>query len=116
MKTVLEYLQERKNIALHNLFCYSKTYSMDTPKNGYEKEFAGAVRDCEIVEELIALVEAKETPIKQTSLNEERLSVYVKQQKRQFQETKAQLNRLHTPSEQLALQQQTPQAHRSEHQ
>lgn len=60
MKTTLQYLSERKDMAWHNRFCYSKTYGMDTPKDGYEKEFAEAVRDCEIVDELIAMVEEKE--------------------------------------------------------
>ncbi|ADY54885.1 hypothetical protein Sgly_2985 [Syntrophobotulus glycolicus DSM 8271] len=67
MKTILQYLKEQKDMAWHNRLCYSKTYGMDTPKEGYEKEFAEAVRDCEIVEELIALVQVKETPSEQTS-------------------------------------------------
>jgi len=66
MKTVLEYLRERKEMADHNLFCNSATYAMDTPKKGYEERFAEATRDGEIVDELIALVEAKETPAEQT--------------------------------------------------
>jgi hypothetical protein len=48
---------------------------MDTPKEGYEKEFAEAVRDCEIVEELIALVQEKETPAEQTSQCEHNFSL-----------------------------------------
>lgn len=56
MKTIMGYLEECKEMAWHNRLCYSKTYSMDTAKDGYEKEFSEAVRDCEIVDELIALV------------------------------------------------------------
>lgn len=67
MKTILQYLQEQKEMAWHNRLCYSKTYGMDTPKEGYARNFVEAVRDCEIIEELIALVQEKETPIVQTS-------------------------------------------------
>ena len=56
MKTVLECLEECQQIAKHNQFCYSATYAMDTPKEGYAKEFAESVRDGEIVDELIAMV------------------------------------------------------------
>ncbi|PYG86706.1 hypothetical protein LY28_02732 [Ruminiclostridium sufflavum DSM 19573] len=57
MKTIHQYLTEKKVMAEHNLLCYSKTYGMDTPKEGYEEKFAEAIRDCEIVEELIKLVQ-----------------------------------------------------------
>jgi hypothetical protein len=60
MKTKLQYLQEQKDRAWHNRLCCSRTYAMDTPKEGLEKKFAEAVRDCEIVEELIALVQGGE--------------------------------------------------------
>lgn len=56
MKSVLEYLHECKQMADHNRLCYSATYGMDMPKSGYEKEFREAVRDSEIVDELIAMV------------------------------------------------------------
>lgn len=56
MKSVLEYLNECKQMADHNRFCYSATYGMDTPKPGYETEFQEAVRDGEIVDELINIV------------------------------------------------------------
>ncbi|EPR07788.1 hypothetical protein [Ruminiclostridium papyrosolvens] len=60
MKTTLQYLLERKDLAWHNRLCYSMTYEMDTPKEGYRNEHSEAVRDCEIVEELITMVKAKE--------------------------------------------------------
>lgn len=56
MKSVLEYLHECKQMADHNRLCYSATYGMDTPKPGYKAEFQEAVRDGEIVDELIAMV------------------------------------------------------------
>lgn len=67
MKTVREYLQERKDMANHNLFCFSATYGMDRPKEGKEEQFTEAVRDCEIVDELIAMVEAREKSGEQTA-------------------------------------------------
>ena len=70
---------------------------MDSPKAGYKKEFDEAVRDCEIVEELIILVQAKETPSEQTSLDEKRLSCHIEQQKRQEKETRKLLNLLESP-------------------
>ena len=56
MKSVIEYLNECKQMADHNRLCYSATYGMDTPKPGYEKQFQEAVRDGEIADELIAMV------------------------------------------------------------
>lgn len=62
-------------MAWHNRLCYSKTYGMDTPKDRYEKEFANAVRDCEIVDELIAMVKEKEPPKEQAAPYEVNLSM-----------------------------------------
>lgn len=62
----LKYLRKCQDMAWNNRFCYSATYGMNTPKEGYEKKFGEAVRDCEIIDELIALMEAKETPAEQT--------------------------------------------------
>lgn len=56
MKTILQYLTEQKDMAWHNRLCYSKTYSMETPKEGYEKNFAEAVRDCVLIDEIIQIV------------------------------------------------------------
>ncbi len=44
-----EYLDRERN----NVFCYSANYLMDTPKKGYEKEFAEAVERAELLEVLI---------------------------------------------------------------
>lgn len=55
-KTMLEFLEERKEMVWYNRYCYSETFAMTTPKPGREEEFANAVRDCEVIEELIALV------------------------------------------------------------
>lgn len=44
-----EYLDRERN----NVFCYSANYLMDTPKKGYEKEFAEAVERVEMLETLI---------------------------------------------------------------
>lgn len=63
MKTVLQYLEEQKQMAWHNRLCYSKTYAMETPRDGYEKEFDNSVRDCEIVDQLINLVTRAVDPV-----------------------------------------------------
>lgn len=44
-----EYLDRERN----NVFCYSANYLMDTPKKGYEKEFAEAVERVDMLETLI---------------------------------------------------------------
>ncbi|MDY4191980.1 MAG: hypothetical protein SOX72_07190 [Oscillospiraceae bacterium] len=44
-----EYLDRERN----NVFCYSANYMMDTPKKGYEKEFAEAVERVDMLETLI---------------------------------------------------------------
>lgn len=44
-----EYLDRERN----NVFCYSANYLMDTPKKGYEKEFAEAVERAEMLETLV---------------------------------------------------------------
>lgn len=70
MKTVLEYLNERLELAQHNRLCYSENYAMSRPRLGFEKEWAEAARDIEIAEELIAMVKEKEAPAKQTPPSE----------------------------------------------
>lgn len=57
MKSITDYLNEQKEMAWHNRLCYSKTYAMDEPRDGYKNEFENAVRDCEIVNELIAMAQ-----------------------------------------------------------
>lgn len=53
MKTTLEYLEDRKNMACHNLLCCSANYIMTKPKEGMEEGFVEYTRDCEIIDELI---------------------------------------------------------------
>lgn len=61
--TVLEYLQEQKELTLydcfHNTTHDSKAWKMESPKPGKEKEFEEAKRKLEIIEELKALVLAQ---------------------------------------------------------
>ncbi|HCT64473.1 MAG TPA: hypothetical protein DIC60_04265 [Lachnospiraceae bacterium] len=57
MKTVKDFLKKSREMAWHNRLCYSKTYLMNEAREGYESLFDDSVRDCEIVEELIKLVE-----------------------------------------------------------
>lgn len=52
--TNLEYLQKCREIAYHNLYCYSRNLSMTMPKAGYEAEWNQSLEECRIVEELIA--------------------------------------------------------------
>lgn len=52
----LEYLKRQRDMATHNLFCYSANYAMTKPKEGYEEEWRKAGRDCEIVEELLRVI------------------------------------------------------------
>lgn len=55
----LEYLEDQRNMAYHNLMCYSRNLSMTRPKEGKEKEWNEAKEVCLIVESLIAGVEGK---------------------------------------------------------
>ncbi|MDD2956679.1 MAG: hypothetical protein PHD67_10285 [Oscillospiraceae bacterium] len=51
--TYKELLEEYLDREHNNVFCYSANYLMDTPKKGYEKEFAEAVERVEMLETLI---------------------------------------------------------------
>lgn len=53
-------LQNCYDMACHNLFCYSKNYLMDTPKEGYEKDWAQAQEECELLQEMIKEMAAPE--------------------------------------------------------
>ena len=59
-KTTMKYLEERRDMAAHNLLCYSETYGMNSPNPGMEEQFAEAWQDLEIVDYLIALVANQE--------------------------------------------------------
>lgn len=52
----MDYLKRQRDMATHNLFCYSANYAMTKPKEGYEEEWRKAGRDCEIVEELLRII------------------------------------------------------------
>ncbi|MBU5312248.1 hypothetical protein KQI38_09430 [Tissierella carlieri] len=52
--TRVEILEKYKDIACHNLFCYSANYLMSKPKEGYEKEWNEANEEIKLLEELIA--------------------------------------------------------------
>lgn len=73
MKTVLEYLQEARDMAAHNKRCYSKVTHRDggiiiEPVKGFEKEYSEAIRDCQITDELTAMVKRKEATAERTPL------------------------------------------------
>ena len=44
-----DYLEQERN----NVFCYSANYLMDTPKKGYEREFAEALERVTLLEDLL---------------------------------------------------------------
>lgn len=50
-KELLEKYYERE---MHNVFCYSATYLMNSPKKGYEHEWREARESVDILRELIA--------------------------------------------------------------
>lgn len=50
IKLLKEYLEREK----HNVFCYSATYTMETPKRGFEKEFREAKEKVALLEDMIA--------------------------------------------------------------
>ena len=49
-KELLEKYYERE---MNNVFCYSATYLMDSPKKGYEREWCEACESAGILKELI---------------------------------------------------------------
>jgi hypothetical protein len=56
-KTIRKYLEECRTKACLDMYISSKTYSMDTPADGKDKEFNEARRDLEMVDELIAITD-----------------------------------------------------------
>jgi len=61
METIMskeELLRKYIDQASHNLFCYSADYAMTRPKPGYEKDFAEAERELEMLEEMLANAQA----------------------------------------------------------
>lgn len=58
--TEKELLKKYYDIASHNLLCYSANYFMDTPKNGFEKDWKEAKAECELLESMIAKSDTQE--------------------------------------------------------
>lgn len=55
--TIIELLKEYLDRECNNVFCYSATYTMDTPKRGYEREFEQATERVQILRHAIAALE-----------------------------------------------------------
>ncbi len=51
--TTKELLEKYYDIEKNNVFCYSATYLMDSPKKGYEREWREACESAGILKELI---------------------------------------------------------------
>lgn len=52
--TKKELLNKYRDMACHNLLCYSNNYLMTEPKAGYEKEWQEAKEEVKILEEIIS--------------------------------------------------------------
>lgn len=55
--TKIEILEKAKEMACHNLFCYSKNYAMTVPKEGYEKDWQETKDEAKILESMIGEIE-----------------------------------------------------------
>lgn len=88
MKTILEYLNECKEMAWHNRLCYSANYAMTKPKAGYEVQYSEAVRDCEIVDELLTIVQTR-------NLSEQAFSVDLPEYATTLEEIQAAMREIH---------------------
>lgn len=60
--TILEYLEKQRDMAYHNLLCYSRNYGMTAPKENQDKEWNEAKEECRIVEELIVMMKGEASP------------------------------------------------------
>ena len=82
--TKLEFLNEIKDMISHNIMCYSSNYSLEQPKQGYEKEFIVENKKLMLVEQMI-----KEEKQKEKKKNKEARSMEVKINKdiREFSES-----------------------------
>lgn len=58
--TKLEFLNEIKDMISHNIMCYSSNYSLEQPKQGYEKEFIVENKKLMLVEQMIKEEKQKE--------------------------------------------------------
>ncbi len=54
----LEILYTRKDMAYHNLLCYSSNYAMTEPKEGYSKEWQESKAEAEVIEAWIKEIES----------------------------------------------------------
>ena len=50
-----EFLNKIEDMVIHNAMCYSKDF-METPKEGYEKEFKDAYKEMELIAKLKEIV------------------------------------------------------------
>lgn len=50
-----EFLNKIEDMVIHNAMCYSKDF-METPKEGYEKEFAEAYEEMALIAKLKEIV------------------------------------------------------------
>lgn len=53
----MEFLKKSLDRAYHNLLCYSQNYLMNTPKEGYEKEWESQADEVKLINEMIAELE-----------------------------------------------------------
>ena len=51
--TVKELLEKYYDMEMNNVFCYSANYLMDSPKKGYEREWAEAKARAEMLRQLM---------------------------------------------------------------
>jgi len=51
--TTIELLKDYLDRERNNVLCYSASYLMDSPKKGYEREFAETLERVELLEQLI---------------------------------------------------------------
>jgi hypothetical protein len=56
MKSVMEFLEEQKSMAIFQCYHFSTSANLDTAKPGYEKEYKEAIRDRDIIAEIMAMV------------------------------------------------------------
>jgi retron-type reverse transcriptase len=59
MKSVIEYLEDQRDINTFQCYHFSTSSLFDAPKPGYEKEYEETMRERDIINELIAMVKRK---------------------------------------------------------
>ena len=58
--TLLEILKDYLDRERHNIFCFSASYTMDSPKRGYEREFEEATERADVLAKAIKDLEREE--------------------------------------------------------